>query len=65
MVTELRVTMACIIRQFDFIPSYEEWDRLHPGPGLRTYRGEPVYQTEGGAAHPVEHYPFRVSIRET
>ena len=64
-ITELRVTMACIIRQFDFTPSYEEWDRLHPGPGLRTYRGERVYQTEEGAAHPVEHYPFRVSIRET
>ena len=63
--TELRVIMACIIRQFDFTPAYEEWDRLHPGGGLRTYRGERAYQTEEGAAHPVEHYPCRVSIRES
>ena len=63
--TELRVILACLVRQFDFKPAYDEWDRLHPRPGLRTYRGERVYQTEEGAAHPVEHYPCRVSIRET
>ena len=63
--TELRVIMACIVRQFDFQPAYDEWDRLHPRPGLRIYRGERVYQTEEGAAHPVEHYPCRVAMRET
>ena len=62
--TELRVIMACLVRQFDFKPTYNEWDRLHPRQGLRTYRGERVYQTEEGAAHPAEHYPCRVSIRE-
>ncbi len=61
--TELRVTIACIVQQFDFSPAYDEWDRLHPGQGLRTYRGERVYQTEEGAAHPVNHYPCRVSVR--
>ena len=60
--TELRVIMACIVRQFDFKPAYDEWDRLHPRQGLRTYRGERVYQTEEGAAHPVEHYSCRVAI---
>ena len=61
--TELRVILACIIRQFDFAPAYDEWDRLHPSKGLRTYRGERAYQIEEGAAHPVNHYPCRVSIR--
>lgn len=61
--TEFRVILACIVRQFDFTPAYDEWDRLHPGGGLRTYRGERAYQIEEGAAHPVDHYPCRVSIR--
>ncbi len=64
--TELRVILACIVREFDFKPAYDEWDRLHPGSssgGVKTYRGERVYQVEEGAAHPVEHYPCRVSLR--
>lgn len=61
--TELRVILACIVRQFDFQPAYEEWDRLHPSKEKRTYRGERAYQIEEGAAHPVEHYPCRVSVR--
>ena len=63
--TELRVILACLVRRFDFMPAYDEWDQLHPQQGLRTYRGERVYQTEEGAAHPVENYPCRVSVRET
>lgn len=63
--TELRVILICIVRQYDFRPAYDEWDRLHRTQGLKTYRGEPVYQIEEGAAHPVDHYPCRVSIRET
>jgi cytochrome P450 len=62
--TELRIVLACIVREFDFSPAYEEWDRLHPRSGLKTYRGERVYQIEGGAAHPVEHYPCRVFFRK-
>ena len=61
--TELRVILACIVRQFDFQPAYEEWDKLHPSKVTRNYRGERVYQIEEGAAHPVEHYPCRVSVR--
>ena len=62
--TELRVVLACIVRQFDFKPAYDEWDAIHPRKGLKTYRGERVYQMEEGAAHPVEHYPCRVSLRK-
>lgn len=62
--TELRVVLACIVRQFDLVPAYDEWDRLHPIKGPRTYRGERAYQIEEGAAHPVDHYPCRVYVRE-
>ena len=63
--TALRVILACLVMLSDFKPAYDEWDKFHPRPGLRTYRGERVYQTEEGAAHPVEHYPCRISVRET
>jgi cytochrome P450 len=62
--TELRVALACMMRQFDFTPAYDEWDRMHPIKGLRTYRGERVYQIDQGSRHPADHYPCRVSFRE-
>lgn len=62
--TGLRVIIACIVRQFDFTPAYDEWDRLHLSRGVRTCRGERAYQIKEGAAHPVDHYPCRVSVRE-
>lgn len=62
--TGLRVLLACIVRQFDFTPAYDEWDRMHPSKSLRTYRGERAYQIEEGAAHPVNHFPCRVFVRE-
>ena len=46
--TELRVKLACIIRQLDFAPAYDERDRLHPSKGLRTYRGARAYQIGRG-----------------
>ncbi|PQE04870.1 cytochrome P450 protein [Rutstroemia sp. NJR-2017a BBW] len=62
--TELRVVLSCIIREFDFKNAYDEWDQLHPSKGLKTYRGERAYQVEEGAAHPVEHYPCRVKMAD-
>lgn len=62
--TELKIILACLVREFDFRPAYDEWDRLHPWKGMKSYRGERAYQMEEAAAHPVEHYPCRVSLRE-
>ena len=64
--TELKVILALLVRQFDFSPAYQEWDDLHPlgGKGMRAYRGDRAYQIEEGAAHPVDHYPCRVRHRE-
>jgi hypothetical protein len=62
--TELRVVLALLAREFSFEPAYAEWDRLHPRNGLKTYRGERAYQIEEGAAHPVEHYPCKVARRK-
>ena len=63
---ELRVVLACVVRRFDFKPAYDEWDRImHPRKGsLQTYRGERAYQVAEGAAHPVDHYPCRVFLRD-
>ena len=62
--TELKIILACLVREFDFRPAYEEWDKLHPRKGTKSYRGERAYQMEEAAAHPVEHYPCRVRMRE-
>ncbi len=61
--TELRVVLSLISREFDFKPAYDEWDGIHPRKGIRTYRGERVYQIEEAASHPVDKYPCRVSLR--
>ncbi len=63
---ELKVILACLVRQFDFSPAFEEYDSLkHPkeAAGVRMYRGERAYQIEEGAAHPADHYPCKVGIR--
>lgn len=62
--TELKIILACIVREFDFKHAYDEWDRLHPSKGNKIHRGDRAYQMEEAAAHPVEHYPCRVSVRE-
>ncbi|KAL8702968.1 MAG: hypothetical protein Q9201_003851 [Fulgogasparrea decipioides] len=65
--TELKVVLACLVRQFDFSPAYEEFDALNRGKRVAgmttTYRGERAYQIEEGAAHPADHYPCRVHVR--
>ncbi|KAI4193837.1 MAG: hypothetical protein LQ348_002763 [Seirophora lacunosa] len=60
--TELKIVLACVVRDFDFRPAYDEWDRLHPAKGIKIHRGDRAYQMEEAAAHPVEHYPCRVSV---
>ncbi|KAI4137964.1 MAG: hypothetical protein LQ341_004885, partial [Variospora aurantia] len=63
--TELKIILACVVREFDFRPAYDEWDRLHPAKGAKVYRGDRAYQMEEAAAHPVEHYPCRVSLHQS
>ncbi|KAL8730556.1 MAG: hypothetical protein Q9166_004010 [cf. Caloplaca sp. 2 TL-2023] len=64
--TELKIILACVVREFDFRNAYDEWDRLHPvrDQARLVYRGDRAYQMEEAAAHPVEHYPCKVSIRK-
>ena len=63
--TELKIILACTVREFDFAPAYDEWDRLHPSAGNKIYRGDRAYQMEEAAAHPVEHYPCRVFLHRS
>jgi len=60
--TELRVVLALLIREFDFKDAYDEWDSKNR-KDLRTVYGERAFQIEEGAAHPSDHYPCRVSLR--
>lgn len=62
--TELKIILACMVREFDFRPAYDEWDQMHPRKGKKIYRGDRAYQMEEAAAHPVEHYPCRVFLRD-
>ncbi|KAL8697267.1 MAG: hypothetical protein Q9201_007209, partial [Fulgogasparrea decipioides] len=62
--SELKIILACMVREFDFKPAYDEWDQLHPWKGEKIYRGDRAYQMEEAAAHPVEHYPCRVFLRD-
>lgn len=59
---ELRVVLACLVRDFEVQPAYDEWDKKHPRKGIMLYRGERAYQVEEGAAHPAAHYPCRVKL---
>ena len=62
--TVLKTVLACMVREFDVSPAYDEWDRLHPWKGVKSYKGERAYQMEEAAAHPVEHYPCRIFLRK-
>jgi len=45
---ELKVILACLVRQFDFSPAFEGYDSLkHPkeAAGVRMYRGERAYKS--------------------
>lgn len=62
---ELKVILAILARMINISDAYEEWDQLNPRTGKeveRIYRGQRAYQMEEAAAHPVEHYPCRVSF---
>jgi cytochrome P450 len=63
---ELRIVLVMVIREFSIEPAYDEWDKLHPRPGIKTTNGIRAYQAErgGGGAHPSDNFPVRVSLRD-
>jgi hypothetical protein len=62
--TELKVVLAHVVRDFEFQDTYEEWDRKNGRTDLREVFGERAFQIEEGSAHPSDHYPCRVSLRK-
>lgn len=59
------MVLALTVREFDFEPAFEEWDRLHPGKKRnRKVDGERAYQIEKGGAHPADRFPCRVALRK-
>lgn len=61
---ELKVILACLVREFDIVPAYDELDQRRPKGGIKLLRGERAYQVAKGAAHPVDEYPCRIRIRK-
>ena len=62
---DVRTLLVMTVREFDFKDAYEEWDRLHPGKGIRQVDGERAYQVQIGGAHPTDGFPCRVSFRKS
>jgi cytochrome P450 len=60
---EIKVVLAHLAREFDFENAYEEWDLLNPRKGIKNIRGNRAFLIDEGAAHPVDYYPCRVSVR--
>lgn len=61
---ELRLILAMTAREFDVVPGFEEWDRLHSKTGVNHFHGERAYQILIGSAKPVDGMPCRFKIRE-
>ncbi|KAI1842737.1 hypothetical protein JX266_011058 [Neoarthrinium moseri] len=63
-VLEIKVVLVMLVRTFNVIVAYEEWDRLqghHDGkPHNMTVAGERAYQV--GMQHPSEGFPCRVQV---
>ena len=60
---EMKLTLAMIVRDFDFIPAYEERDKGRPAKERMLYRNERAWLMERGAAHPADMMPCRIKLR--
>lgn len=74
---EIRIAMIMVVREFDIVPAYNEWDarKKHDmsifeqvktktfGVPIRTVNGDRAYQTEKAGTHPADGYPCRISVR--
>ncbi|GKZ93950.1 hypothetical protein AnigIFM59636_007308 [Aspergillus niger] len=59
----IKISLAMVVREFDFDSQYEEWDRMNPASGaVRTMFGERAYMVAKGAAHPAQGYPCKVRL---
>ena len=61
---DLRITLAMVVRGFDFEDAYDEWDRTNGVTRDRWFKGERAYQIGNGGAHPADRMPCRVAVRE-
>jgi len=61
---DLKITLAMVVRRFDFKVAYGEWDQLNGRVGTRTFQGRREYQIGDGGAHPADGMPSRVFLRK-
>ena len=60
--TEMKILLVLIVREFSVKGAFAEWDCLQPKKGIKEVRGERAYQMILGSAHPADGYPCRVSF---
>jgi len=48
--SKLKISLVMLVRTFDVIPAYDDWDQVHGIPKLRTckFQGERAYQIRSG-----------------
>lgn len=61
---DIKVVLALTAREFDVKEAYGEFDEKHPMKRVKMVNGERVYQIDEGAAHPADHFPCRVYLRD-
>jgi cytochrome P450 len=61
---ELRVILACMAREFNILPAYDELDETDATGKVRTCRGERAYLVGEGAAHPAARFPCYIEVTE-
>ena len=61
---ELKVSLALIMRQFDFDVNYERWAELKNLPTLTRLDGSPAYRCGDGVGFITHDFPLRIKTRE-
>ncbi|TGO33809.1 hypothetical protein BHYA_0226g00160 [Botrytis hyacinthi] len=62
---ELKIILSMVVRELDIQDAYEEWDKkFGDKKGMKEIDGERSYQVDGGAAHPADGFPCRVSFKK-
>ena len=63
---EMRIVLVMTVREFLISPAYDQWDKEHPTRGIKSARGNRVYQVSmgGGGLHPPDGFPATVKLNQ-
>ena len=61
---EVKAVLILTCRTFNILPAYSEWDMRQQKQGVKTIKGDRMYQIERIGAHPADGYPCKVQLRD-